>query len=132
MGGGGRRCVAPACLSISNTFFWSLPSLNETLPAIQSISLVMVTKPSLSEEEASRRTIKRRTHELQQVREFISGGRDAAHQQLASEVLQLSRVERKELVKEAGLVASDLPVEHGLAMKADLGLPWNKVRTLRR
>ena len=119
-------------LSISNTFFLSLPSLNETLPAIQSISLVKVAKPSLSSEEASRRTIKRRSHELQQVREFISGGRDAAHQQLASEVLQLSQVERKELLKEAGLVASDLPVEHGLAMKADLGLPWNKVRTLRR
>lgn len=51
-------------------------------------------------------------------------------QQLA-ELRRLGQEERIAIIKEAGL-ALDIPPDEGLAMKTELGLPWNKIRHLRR
>lgn len=51
--------------------------------------------------------------------------------QLADEVKALSKAERESLLREAQLPLL-IPTDHALAMKADLALPWNKLRVLRR
>lgn len=59
----------------------------------------------------------------------MSGG--DALTQLQSEVRCLSKDERQELLQEAGLPIV-IPADHSLAMKADLALPWAKLRKIRR
>ena len=43
----------------------------------------------------------------------------------------MSRDERQKLLREGGFTL-DVPADHGLAMKAELRIPWNKLRDLRR
>jgi hypothetical protein len=63
------------------------------------------------------------------VREITSGGDTTA--QLAAEIKALSKAEREELLQQAQLPVL-IPTNHALAMKADLGIPWSKLRILRR
>ena len=79
--------------------------------------------------EASRRTVKRRSDGISQVRHLTSGGDSAA--QMAAEVKDLSKEEREKLLSEAQLPIV-VPTQKALAMKADLAIPWNKLRSLRR
>lgn len=51
--------------------------------------------------------------------------------QLQSEVKALSKTEREAVLKDAHLPV-EIPPEHVLSMKADLGLPWTKVRKISR
>ena len=51
--------------------------------------------------------------------------------QLQAEVKILPDGEKKQLLASAGITL-DIPPEKSLAMKADLALPWNKLRTVRR
>ena len=58
----------------------------------------------------------------------IIGGEDSSlvlHQELRS----LTREQRGKLLLDAGLTI-DIPQEQGLAMKADLAIPWNKLRVI--
>ena len=50
---------------------------------------------------------------------------------MASEIKALTTVERETLLQDAQLPII-IPTDHALAMKADLGIPWNKLRILRR
>lgn len=79
--------------------------------------------------EASRRTLKRRTEEIGRFRSLSSGGDSVV--QLRAEVKSLTEEEREELLQQAGLPVV-IPCNHSLAMKADLGIPWSKLRLLRR
>ena len=63
------------------------------------------------------------------VQEITSGGDSTA--QLAAEIKSLSKSEREDLHQQACLPVV-IPPDHALAMKADLGIPWNKLRILRR
>jgi hypothetical protein len=63
------------------------------------------------------------------VRERVSMG--ASSVQLQVEVQSLTKDERQQLLRDAGF-SVDIPAEVGLALKADLGLPWRKLRMLRR
>ena len=51
--------------------------------------------------------------------------------QLLAEIRRMGQDERSTIVKEAGL-SVEISSEQGVAMKTDLGLPWNKIRHLRR
>lgn len=51
--------------------------------------------------------------------------------QLQAEVKMLTSEERQDLLKSAGITV-DIPAEQGLAIKADLAIPWNKLRVIRR
>jgi len=51
--------------------------------------------------------------------------------QLRSELRALSKEEREELLQSAGLPI-EIPPDHALAMKADLALPWAKMRVISR
>ena len=64
-----------------------------------------------------------------QFRNTVSGG-EGEHL-LEREVSTLGVESRKQLLEKAGITLT-IPQEQGLAMKADLALPWNKMRELRR
>jgi hypothetical protein len=67
-----------------------------------------------------------RNKSLGVIRDVISGGDSTS--QLREELRSLDKAGREELLRNAG----DIPAEQGLAMKADLGLPWNKLRIIQR
>ena len=92
--------------------------------------MVRVTTPRVDSQMASQRTRHRRSEEISSVRQVVSGG---AHiQQLKDEVGILDEGERRKLLLQSKPLQVQIPVEEGLAMKADLGIPWNEMRTLRR
>ena len=84
---------------------------------------------SVATADASKRTIERRTEVLGHVRQLASGGDISA--QFAAEIKVLNKAEREDLLHQAQLPVV-IPANHALAMKADLGIPWNKLRILRR
>ena len=88
-----------------------------------------VTKGRLGSDEASSKTIHRRCQEMECVRDLVSSG--SSPQQLAEEVRVLSSDERQKLLTDAGF-SIEIAANKGLAMKADLGIPWNKLRVIRR
>ena len=67
-------------------------------------------------------------------RKRISGGDDLT--QLASEVALSGREKRKALIdqlfSEDGAIRTTVSAKESLAMKADLQIPWLKVRQMRR
>ena len=52
--------------------------------------------------------------------------------QMADELQRCMRAEREQLLKAAGLPTGEIEPGAGLAMKANLGTPWHKLRHLRR
>ena len=88
-----------------------------------------MTSPQAQTSASSSRTVRRRTHEIANLRDLVSKG--DSRLQLQREIEVIPRKERQQLMKEANF-AVEIPPEHGLAMKADLCLPWNKLRVLRR
>jgi hypothetical protein len=72
-----------------------------------------------------------RTRELKQHREVVSGGDNSF--QLAGEVKACTLEEREKILEDlqSGIKVS-IPTSHALAMKADLGIPWSKLRAIRR
>ena len=88
-----------------------------------------VTGCRVPSSDASSRTLKRRSDEIGRVRSIASGGDSTV--QLQAEIKSLTKEERDELLYQAQLPIV-IPSDHALAMKADLGLPWNKLRILRR
>ena len=75
-------------------------------------------------EEASSKTIQRRAHTIKEVRGALAVD-------LVEEVRALPKARRHELLAEAGLPL-EIPSNHALAIKANLSISWNKLRTLRR
>lgn len=57
--------------------------------------------------------------------------RDSVYVQQLVELRRLGSDERQMIIREAGLTIEVKP-EQGLAMKTELGIPWNKIRHLRR
>ena len=104
-------------------------TIRNYLFSIQPLLLMQVTRPHAASSDVSRRTTSRQSQELQQLREVISGG--DASKQLQDELHCLSSEERKQLLRDSGF-RLDVSAEQGLAMKADLAIPWNQLRTIRR
>lgn len=100
-----------------------------TLPSKQPITLVQVASCRVSSSEASKWTLKRRTESIKRVRSLTSGGDTTV--QMAAEVKSLSKEEREKIILEAQLPII-IPTDHALALKADLSIPWCKLRVLRR
>lgn len=92
--------------------------------------MVRVTTPRVDSQKASQRTRHRRSGEISSIRQVVSGG--AQIEQLQDEVHTLSEDERRQLLLQSKPLQIQIPVEEGLAMKADLSIPWNEMRTLRR
>ena len=88
-----------------------------------------VSKAQVASSEASRKTMHRRTQQLGSHRDLVSGGESTV--QLRDEVRAMSKEDRRALLLDGGF-SIDVPPEYGLAMKADLALPWTKLRVVRR
>ena len=82
----------------------------------------------MSSAEACSRTVRKRSSELEEIRAGMSKDSRA---QLQAEVKGLPASERSQLLTSAGITL-DIPPEKGLALKANLAIPWNKLRTVRR
>lgn len=88
-----------------------------------------ITSCRVQSSVASRKTVLRRSHQIAELRDVVSGGDSTA--QLQSEIRCLSAEERQEVLRDANLPIT-IPADHALAMKADLALPWAKLRIVRR
>ena len=88
-----------------------------------------VTNSSIPSGEASHDTKRRRSQELLRIREKLSIG--DSEQQMVDEVKMLPREMREDLIKDMKFTVH-VPPEQSLAMKADLCLPWKKLRIMRR
>ena len=84
--------------------------------------------------KAAPRTVRQRTQSLESVRLTLSAGDSTT--QLAHELHAKQREDREKLLEEIKQAGGDIivrvPVQTSLAMKADLNIPWNKLRTIRR
>ena len=58
----------------------------------------------------------------------MSGGESTT--QMQSEIRCMSKEDRQELLKSAGLPVV-IPADHALYLKAELSLPWNKLQHIR-
>lgn len=96
---------------------------------MQPLTLVRVPNSIVTTSSASSKTVARRIKTLDRVREIVSCGDSPS--QFREEIRHLSKSERQDLLHSAGFTL-DIPAEQGLAMKADLGIPWNKLRVIRR
>ena len=68
---------------------------------------------------------------MQSQRKMISGGELEAQAQLGLEVKALGQEGRQRLLREAD-VGINIDAIQALAIKADLSMPWYKLRILRR
>ena len=96
------------------------------------MKFVRVPQPRVSSSETSAKTVRTRAQCLSVVRELVSAGDTDV--QLRDEVQHCSPQERQRLM---GALVKDgckvtIPPDEALAMKADLGLPWSKLRVVRR
>ncbi len=91
--------------------------------------MIQVPQCRVTTASASRRTVGRRSDFLSAVRQIASGGDSS--EQFAAELQAISKSEREDIIQSAQLSVV-VPVDHSLAMKADLGIPWTKLRILRR
>eukprot|EP00731_Ephydatia_muelleri_P021939 Em0014g530a len=96
---------------------------------IHPLTFMRITHARTPTGTASARTMKRRCKEMQMVRDVVSQGESSAY--LCKELHYLALAERQTLLQEAGLV-STVGAGEALAIKAGLGLPWAKLRMLRR
>lgn len=90
---------------------------------------MQVTAGRVSSSTACHKTVLRRSKTLSAVRKIASG--DDSNAQLQMEIKALTKSEREDLLKTAQLPIT-VPANHALAIKADLAMPWNKLRLLRR
>ena len=98
---------------------------------LQPITLVPVSSPRVESEKASQRTKHRWSATLQSIRQLVSGNSSTA--QFTDEVRASSAADRMALLEGLqGGVKVHIPVTDSLAMKADLILPWHKLRIARR
>lgn len=90
------------------------------------------TRARKSTDNASKKTVRKRSKAVAETRTAVSGG--AAGTQLKDELRAMGKVEREALLKEALGKEFQITIPKGdiLAMKADLGETWYKLRKLRR
>ena len=99
---------------------------------LQPMTFVKVTKPRINSSKATRRTVRVRSAEIHEHRSLVSGGDNTT--QLQNEMKLCSRVERERILAELNnsSFAVSVTTNESLAMKADLNIPWSKLRVVRR
>ncbi len=93
------------------------------------MNLIKVASPTIPTGESSHDTKRRRSEAIYKIRERLSLG--DVDEQLSSELKMLPKEEREKIMKQANFTIT-IPADEGLAMKADLCLPWRKLRMMRR
>ena len=88
------------------------------------MSLIPVSASRVATSEACSRTVHRRVQQVQNLRETLGVN-------LEEELRAVPKNERQDLLRGIALPIA-IPPDHSLAMKANLSISWNKLRTLRR
>ena len=88
-----------------------------------------ITHPKNPISQTSLRTRKRRASEVCNARTMLSA--ESSSLILETELKALSKMEKQQLLLSAG-ITKEMKPEEGFALKADIGLTWNKLRDLRR
>lgn len=102
------------------------------------MNLARLRNPRVASDEASKRTLRNRTVVMTRIRAKVCGGDvdgDPSRSQLSHEVSRTSKEDRRQLLVDAGFSISpshSLEPGTGLVLKADLDLPWARLRILRR
>ena len=91
-----------------------------------------VVNATVSSSAASTRTLERREQSLSALRQSQCGGLAGSRAQLVHATKVMPREKRDSLLQEAGVLGSSPQPGIGLALKADLQLPWSRLRKLRR
>ena len=91
-----------------------------------------ITKARVDSETACKRTTKLRSQQLGKHRHLVSGGSDMI--QLQDEIKACTPAEREMLLEDLtkGGFKVAVPTDQALALKADLDIPWSKLRVVRR
>ena len=97
----------------------------------QPMTFVRVRQAQVPSGEAAPRTLRKRSHSLASVRFAVSAGDDTT--QLAHEVHGCCQ-ERRKLIEEIRRAEGGfrISVEQSVALKADLSIPWSKLRIMSR
>ena len=90
-----------------------------------------VTNSKCPISKASNRTLYSYRKQVQKVQHVLTSDDLTCTTLLREEIRSLSKNEKNSLLKNAGITL-DISPEQGLAIKADLTLPWNKIRMIRR
>ena len=95
---------------------------------------MQVSSPRVPSGSASQTTLRRRSSEMVAVRKRVSGGQEM--EQKGDEVKAMRKEDRSKLIDElkraTGCFQVVITPQQSLAMKADLQIPWNKLRLMRR
>lgn len=95
------------------------------------MTLVQVRQPRVASGKASSSTVRERSHSLSNLRFKLSAGDTAT--QLDHELRACDSEDRKQVLEGlGGAFHVQIPTESSLALKADLNIPWSKLRTMRR
>ena len=91
-----------------------------------------VTKPRVDSETVCKKTTKAQTQQLGEHRHLISGRSELF--QLQDEVKACTSAEQEQLLADLqqGGFKVAVPADQALALKADLNIPWEKLRVVRR
>ena len=94
--------------------------------------LERMTTGSVSSSTASSWTVRRRESQLAQRGRIVCAGEDGLRSQEAAALRRRSSLDQEKLLQEAGLRPLVPAAGSLLAIKADLNLPWNKLRKLKQ
>ena len=92
------------------------------------MKFIRVVRPRAPSDAVSQRTLRRQSDEICSIRTLIS--KECPTTQLKDEIKKQPKEEREQLIKSISTV--EIMPKNILAMKADLGIPWHKLRTMRR
>ena len=121
----GETIRLPSAGQVSQTFEYKMCHDHCQMYTYSLLHLLMCQWPVYLQQ---RQALRGRSNELEDIRTSMSKDSGA---QLQAEVKGLPTDERKKLLRSAGITL-DIPPEKGLALKGDLAIPWNKLRTIRR
>eukprot|EP00731_Ephydatia_muelleri_P024217 Em0016g488a len=105
------------------------PAIEAELHYIIDVELALITQPRAAVRQLSKHSRKHRVNEMSSTRAILSA--ESSTVIFETELKSLDGKEKERLLKSAGITKGMTP-EQGLALKADLGLPWNRLRMLRR
>eukprot|EP00117_Sycon_ciliatum_P019771 scpid43167/ scgid17817/ len=96
------------------------------------IMWMKIPTASVSSSEGSSRVLRRRELTLQSISEVVCGGESGSASQRVHSTRVMSKESRESLLHDAGVLSEKPASGVGLAIKADLQLPWYKLRKLQR
>ena len=96
------------------------------------MTFVQVSQAQVPSGKAATRTIYKRSHSLANVRLVVSAGDDTT--QLTHKIHTCSQDEREKLIEEIRRTEGSfrISVEQSVALKADISIPWSKLRMIRK